>query len=195
MGDKYKLIPEGAMYRIVATREIHIDNTRYVPQGRKGGLVESEDNLSQDGECWVDKDAVVRGKARVSGNALITGNAIVCGWSAVGGNAIVGDDCQVSHHAVIRGNVVLKGKVWVTGYIELGLREGLINSRGEKSIDTEVTYKDGELTLSRYIPYRTVANYRGFRVRLQTKKGKKGSKPVTYAVVGFDANAKNHVAK
>ena len=54
-----------------------------------GGWIESESNLSQEGDCWVYDDAVVYGKAKVSGNAQVCENAKVYGKADVSGNAEV----------------------------------------------------------------------------------------------------------
>jgi hypothetical protein len=66
---KYIMTPE--------TRKIN-NHTLYRVQyadGSKGGWVESEHNLSQDGDCMVMDEACVFGKARVCGDALVSGNA------------------------------------------------------------------------------------------------------------------------
>ena len=54
-----------------------------IAKGEKGGYIEKEENLSQDGNAWV------YGNARVYGNAWVSDNA----W--VYGNARVSDNAQV----------------------------------------------------------------------------------------------------
>lgn len=44
---------------------------RQLSDGALGGWIESEENLSQEGSCWVYGDARVYGNARVSGNGDI----------------------------------------------------------------------------------------------------------------------------
>ena len=64
---KYEMLPESGLYRIRAL----IDIPRHgVKVGDLGGLIEKEENLSHDGDCWVYDDARVFGDARVSGNAV-----------------------------------------------------------------------------------------------------------------------------
>ena len=46
-----------------------------VKKGEKGGWVEKEDNLSQDGNAWVSGNAWVYGNAWVSGDARVYGDA------------------------------------------------------------------------------------------------------------------------
>jgi hypothetical protein len=63
---------------------------KYLETGEIGGWLESEENLSQDG------DAQVYGNARVYGDAWVYGNARVSGDARVYGNARVYGDAQVS---------------------------------------------------------------------------------------------------
>ena len=51
---KYEMIPENNMFRIKALK-----NFNNVKEGDLGGLIEKEINLSQEGDCWVYKDARV----------------------------------------------------------------------------------------------------------------------------------------
>ena len=48
-------------------------------KGDKGGWVERESNLSQEGDAWVYGDARVYGNAQVYGDAWVYGDAQVCG--------------------------------------------------------------------------------------------------------------------
>ena len=73
---KYKLTDEtidvnGRILRRIECVESFID----VKAGDKGGFIESEKNLSQDGNAWVSGDAKVYGSAWVSGDARVYGNA------------------------------------------------------------------------------------------------------------------------
>ena len=40
-------------------------------KGNLGGWIESEDNLSHDGNCWVFDEAGVYGAAEIGGNAVV----------------------------------------------------------------------------------------------------------------------------
>lgn len=60
-----------------------------VKAGEFGGFVESEDNLSQEGDCWVYGDAKVYGKAQVFENAKVLDEAEVFGNAKVFGKAQV----------------------------------------------------------------------------------------------------------
>ena len=65
-----------------------------VKKGELGGYVESERNLSQEGNCWVCGNAKVCGDAEVCGNAKVYDNAWVYGNAEVCGNARVYGDAD-----------------------------------------------------------------------------------------------------
>ena len=62
------------LYRIRAVRDFG-----EVKAGDLGGWIETESNLSNDGNAWVSGNAWVYGDAEVSGNAWVYGNAEVSG--------------------------------------------------------------------------------------------------------------------
>lgn len=103
---KYKLTNEfiddksGRLYRIEALVDFH---TIVCPikAGTKGGFVQSEENLSQDDNCWVFDDAIVCENARVYGNAIVFKNAKVYGNAMVFDDALIGDDAVVFGNAKV----------------------------------------------------------------------------------------------
>ena len=113
-GKKYILEREGAHFRLVATKEFWCGDY-FVKRGSKGGLVDSQDNLSQDGSCWITKDACVYGNARIKGDALITDRAIVCADAIVRGKSIISDDCQVCGKSIVDGDSVVAGSIELVG--------------------------------------------------------------------------------
>ena len=62
---------------------------------RIGGWIESENNLSHEGTCFVYDIAQVYGNARIFNHARVYGNAQVYGDAMVGGNARVFDTAMV----------------------------------------------------------------------------------------------------
>ena len=82
------------LYRIEALKDFSD-----VKKGDKGGFVESEDNLSQDGDCWVYDTAKVYGNAMVYGNASIYGDARVYGNAVIHGRAVIGGDAKVANNS------------------------------------------------------------------------------------------------
>ena len=92
-----------------------------VKAGDLGGYVESERNLSQEGDCWIDGNAWVGGMALVSGdakvyeNATVSGNARVYGDAQVSGNAWVSEDAWVSGTATVSENAKVYGNAEIRG--------------------------------------------------------------------------------
>ncbi len=104
------------LYRIIAT-----EDKGNVRKGDLGGFVESEDNLSYYGECWISDNAKVFGNARatddvqISGNAIICDNALVLGGVIVSGNAIIHNNALVSGRVMVCGNSIIAGHAQVKG--------------------------------------------------------------------------------
>ena len=104
------------LHRIVALKAFS-----NVKIGDLGGYVESESNLSQEGDCWVDDNARVYDNAEVYGNAhvydnadvygnaRVHGNAEVCGNARVYGNADVKEDVKVYDNALVYDEADLFG--------------------------------------------------------------------------------------
>lgn len=111
---KYELVNmrDGKARRIIALRDI----PRYsVKKGDLGGWVESERNLSHEGDCWIRDNARVDCRAQVCGNALVFDNAQVYGSALVDGNALVSDNARVYGQAQVGGNAHVGGDAWVDG--------------------------------------------------------------------------------
>ena len=113
-GKKYILDRDGARFRLVATKEFWCGDY-FVKRGSNGGMVDSPDNLSQDGSCWITKDACVYGNARIEDDALINDRAIVCADAIVRGKSIISDDCQVCGKSIVEGASVVAGSIELVG--------------------------------------------------------------------------------
>ena len=120
MENKYKLTEESinyfsrTLYRIEALKDF--DN---VKKGDKGGYVENENNLSQEGNCWIYGKAFVYGNAEVSGDAQVYGYAYVYGSAVICDNAIVYGNAIVSDNAVVCGDALVYGNVEISGNAEI----------------------------------------------------------------------------
>ena len=155
MEKKYKLIDEyitigdKKLYRIEALKDF-----ADVKKGDEGGFVESEDNLSQDGNCWIYDDAKVYENAAVYGNTLVRGdaeiygNARICNYASIednvkiyGNAAIYGhaciydyakifDDAIVYNNVEVYDNVEIYGNTLVGGYTTL-LKDAKISSNSD----------------------------------------------------------------
>ena len=120
MEKKYKLTEESiycfgrTLYRIEALKDFGD-----VKKGDMGGYVENENNLSQEGNCWIYDNAKVFDNARVYDNALVyddaqvSGNATVYCDAQVYENALVYDKAQVSGSALVYGNTKVFGSALV----------------------------------------------------------------------------------
>ncbi|EJG7111014.1 hypothetical protein NAK13_004258 [Escherichia coli] len=117
MSEKYELVKEYTrpdpvfageytLYRIRALQDIPRHN---VKAGDPGGWVESEHNLSQDGDAWVAGDACVMGDARVYGNALVRDRACITSGGSVYGNAVVSGVLEICNDVEVCGNAHVSG--------------------------------------------------------------------------------------
>lgn len=128
------------LHRIVALRDIPRHG---VKKGDLGGYIENEDNLSQEGDCWIAEEAIVcdfteregdyiyrEDKGSVVGNGIVTGQSIVAGGRVEG--AVVGDALLIGKVIVtktgrVEGNSIAVGWSYekttiegeVKGFVEL----------------------------------------------------------------------------
>lgn len=113
----YKEVDGRKLYRIKCIR-----SSERLADGLIGGYIESETNLSHEGECWVDYDACVYADAVVTGNALVSGKAQVYDKAHVVDSAIV--DCNakvfgsasVSTFAKVNGSAQISGCAFIGGH-------------------------------------------------------------------------------
>ncbi|WP_142417020.1 hypothetical protein [Bartonella massiliensis] len=97
-----------------------------VKAGSLGGFIESEDNLSHEGNCWVYDNACVVKSGRVYENARVFGNAItygrIYGHARVYDNARIANNVHVCENAHIHGIAVIRenvgGSTEIKTYIE-----------------------------------------------------------------------------
>jgi hypothetical protein len=120
LGPKYELTEwfkwsDGIkVWRIRALRDFD-----EVKAGYLGGYVESEANLSHDGDCWISQYAIVRDKALVCENAWALDYSIVRDEARICGSACVFDNVVLRGRCLIKGNVQLYKKVVVGGRVQL----------------------------------------------------------------------------
>ena len=106
------------LYRIRALRDIPRYN---VQAGDLGGFIASENNLSQEGDCWVGDNAWVNGYTRVEDNAWVKDNAWVSAFARVSGNAIIAGNACLEYDAQVKGDALVSGNARVA-------QHGVINS-------------------------------------------------------------------
>lgn len=107
--DETKIVDGHILHRIRALKDFN-----NVKKGELGGYVESTNNLSQDGLCWIFDNSNVYENARVSGDARILGIDV-----KIYGNAEVYDNVRISGHACICDDAKVYGnaKVWESSRI------------------------------------------------------------------------------
>lgn len=100
---KYELVPETIhkfyykpMYRIRALKDFSD-----VKKGQFGGYVESEENLSQSGNCWIYDDSIVCKGARVIDNAIVKDSSTVTNYSEISDDAIIEKGSRIDESSVV----------------------------------------------------------------------------------------------
>lgn len=126
------------LYRIKAIRDI---GKEYPKAGMLGGYIESEDNLSHEGDCWVSELALVYDKAQVIDNAKVDGNSRIFDNAVVGGNSYVYNNAKVYGNAKISGYSFIYGNAEVYGNAQVNGRAKVkkIKIRGEDDLDVVIT--------------------------------------------------------
>lgn len=96
------------LYRVVAVR-----NFGDVEKGQKGGYIQHERNLSQEGDCWV------AGMAQIYGQAAVTKNALACDFVEAYGQALITDDAEARGHADLSGRCRLLDRSGADGHTRI----------------------------------------------------------------------------
>ena len=156
---KYKLTDETKeVFGITLHRIVCVTAFASVSVGDVGGWVESENNLSQEGDAWVSGNAWVSGDARVSGDAWVYGNARVSGDARVYGNAWVE---KSSDYAVYKNTwSSMRYFTWTRSNDKWAV--GCFYGTGEELITK--AYKDSELSGK---CYEAVVNMRNELTKLE----------------------------
>lgn len=127
--DETKLYNGRTLHRIVALRSFG-----WVNKGDKGGWIEKEENLSHEGNCWVNYEAKVLDDAKVLDNACLLHRAELYDRACLHHDAAVGDQAILSgnagvfnfakvyrkalvHNAKLSGEVVIKDNATVYGNV------------------------------------------------------------------------------
>jgi NDP-sugar pyrophosphorylase family protein len=115
------------LYCVKALRSWRTEHGTEINKGDLGGFVQSEDNLSQLGTCWIADEAQALGKSRIKDDALVCKNAIISGRAQVQDCAVVTDiakvqDCAiVSDSAVVSGHAVIQGIARIKRHVDSGV--------------------------------------------------------------------------
>ena len=109
--DETKEWYDRTLYRIKALKDFNDVQT-----GDLGGWVEKEDNLSQEGDCWVYENAKVFGHAFVRDNARIFNYAEICGNAEICDGAMVYGHACVDKHACVYSDAKVYGRARIGGH-------------------------------------------------------------------------------
>ena len=118
MSQKYELIPSDreGLYRVKALKDFND-----VKKGDIGGYIQSENNLSQLGDCWIYDNAIVCGNARVCDDAIVRDDARVFANAQIYGYAKVCDNAQIYGNAYLHDNVKVCGDAKVNGNAKVNI--------------------------------------------------------------------------
>lgn len=97
-----------------------------VAAGDLGGWVESEDNLSHEGDCWAYDEAMVFDNSRVTQNAKVKGNARVFNKATISGNVLILDNARIEglsrvcENSIVDNDAVVTGASYIIGNSHIG---------------------------------------------------------------------------
>ncbi|MBL0690411.1 MAG: hypothetical protein JJV96_01600 [Alphaproteobacteria bacterium] len=111
----------------------------YVDKGQLGGWIESEANLSHNGDCWIHDDAMSYDEGSVLDNAQIYDNAKVFYKAKISGNAEMSDTAIACGNANISGDVVILNNARVAGGVILS-DNITIDKRSENYLEITENY-------------------------------------------------------
>lgn len=108
---KYKILYDNKkyfnghiVYRIEALKDFG-----NVKAGDLGGYIESENNLSDEGDCWVYDNAIVCDIATVKDNAKVYDNAKIMDCAMVKENTIIYGHARIADHGFVHGSAQIYG--------------------------------------------------------------------------------------
>lgn len=116
---KYKLTKEKTMHRGKVVHRIQaLKDFDTVKRGDLGGYVEAEDNLSQQGTCWIHSgfcidDGRVEDYAQVYGSSTISKKGVAKNFSKVidseiTDNAIIKNYAEISQFSIASGSCIIR---------------------------------------------------------------------------------------
>ena len=85
------------LHQIRALRDLHHEGLGItINAGDLGGYIQSEDNLSHEGDCWISNGCVVGGNAKVKDDVLVMGNILLFGNMTLEGDSFIIDNSGAS---------------------------------------------------------------------------------------------------
>ena len=120
----------------------------------KGGFIESEENLSHEGNCWVGGNAIVYGSSRVSDDAIVDEETMVedskiNGYAYIHENAVVLDGSIIDGNAEIYGNAIIQCSI-ISNYARI---------YGNTKVDTSNIFDYAEIFGTATVSDSTITGY------------------------------------
>lgn len=145
---KYEFTGETKLVKVGSRDNIEVHRIRRLFDGKIGGWIEKESNLSHNGNCWVDDNAIVCDDAKVSGDVQIKDNCIISGSATVGDYIRLNNNCIVSDTANLIGNMDIYGSMTIYENANLSLYGDDMRTsahiHGNTTIYGDFTYIDGD---------------------------------------------------
>lgn len=84
------------LYRVIYLQDLIIeDNLLPIAKDSKGGYIEKEENLSQEGKCFLLGRSIIMGDSKVSGNTQIHGDVKIYGHTIIKGNSNISNNAHI----------------------------------------------------------------------------------------------------
>lgn len=143
--DEYLNIGDTTLYRIIALKDF-----ADVKQGDKGGWVRSEENLSQEGKCWIYDEAKATDDSRVLENAQMRNNSILFGSSTIKGYAKIHDYASMHNWSVMIEHAEMFGYSRITNcammYGNSKMYDDALMSEHSKMMDDSEMHDKSEIS-------------------------------------------------
>ena len=119
--DNFKEVNGVKVYRIRALKDFQNDllRNKKIKKGDLGGYIESEKNLSQEGNCWIADNAIVCDNATIKDNSVILDNATVSKYAAISENTTIFEYAKIWGSAKIHGQILIGGHAKIYDHANL----------------------------------------------------------------------------
>ena len=91
----------------IRLKPVRLYQIQRLSDGQLGGFIESEKNLSQEGDCWVGPGSMVYGDACVFDNAKIFGKSTIKDNAKIFGDSTC-NDCLIENNVLVYGNAHIR---------------------------------------------------------------------------------------
>ena len=125
---------------------------QYIATQEKGGWIQGEQNLSQEGGAWITEEAKVYGEACVSDDACVSGNAEVFGSAQIRETGQVYGEAKVYDEAIVEGVALVYDRAEVCGkaiiqetaaiYGDACIKGERIITGNQRVVEREYTWED-----------------------------------------------------